>query len=207
MDTLYNNHRIQQLLQAYGQWVHDQMAHGWHGYLLSFMFFQIQGSYEERMKEMKTHLGWFYGRLAKASVPKASSPEWSPFLPQVVLAPDLPVPKHSKVQLRDVTINNGLHWHGLIMVNPLPPKLPGNLDLHINENLRKYLVGSIRTIGVEPITHDPVYVTEYGMKGLKIRSFSTDDVLIFPRTVRELPNKGARSLQGTSSGCRRKADV
>jgi len=68
-----------------------------------------------------------------------------------------------------VTINDGLHWHGLVLVNPLAPKLPGKLDVHINENLRKYLVRSIRTIGVEPITHDPEYVTGYGMKGLKRR--------------------------------------
>jgi hypothetical protein len=107
MDRLYNNHRIQQLLQAYGKWVHDHMAYGWHRYLSRFMFSQIQGSYDERMGETKTHLGWFYGRLAKASVPKASHPKWGPFLPTAVLAPDLPVPKHSKVQLRDVTINNG----------------------------------------------------------------------------------------------------
>jgi hypothetical protein len=141
-------------------------------------------------QEMKKHLGWFYGRLAKASVPKASSPKWSPILPKVVLAPDLPVPKHSKVQLRDVTINNGFHWHGLVLVNPLAPKSPGNLDVHINENLGKYLVGSIRTIGVEPITHDPVYVTGYGMKGLKRSSFFENEILIFPRTVSELPSNG-----------------
>jgi hypothetical protein len=172
------------------------MAYGWHGYLLSFMFSQIQGLTTPRMEIMKNHLGWFYGRLAKASVPKASGPEWSPFLPQVILAPDLPVPKHSKVQLRDVTINNGLHWHGLIMANPLAPKLPGNLDVHINKNLRKYLVGSIRTIGVEPITHDPIYVTGYGMKGLKRPTFSEDEILIFPRTLSERPTKGPDPRKG-----------
>jgi hypothetical protein len=85
------------------------MDHGWHGYFSSFMFSQIPGSDASRMLEMKKHLGWFYGRLAKASVPKASSPEWSEFLPKAVLAPDLPVPKRSKVKLRDVTINDGLH--------------------------------------------------------------------------------------------------
>jgi hypothetical protein len=190
MDTLYNNYRIQQLLQAYGQWVHDQMGHGWQGYLLSFMFSQIQDLNTPRMEIMKNHLGWFYGRLAKASVPKASSPKWSPFLPQAVLAPDSPVPKRIKQRLRDVAINNGLHWHGLVMVNPLAPKLPGNLDVHINENRIRYLVGSIRKIGVEPITHDPVYVTGYGMKGLKRITLSYDDVLIFPRTVSELPTNG-----------------
>jgi hypothetical protein len=190
MDTLYNNHRIQQLLQAYGQSVHDHMAYGWHGYLLSFMFSQISGPDDDRMLEMKKHLGWFYGRLAKASVPKASHPIWSDFLPKVVLAPDFPVPKSKKQQLRDVTMNNGLHWHGLVLVNPLAPKLPGNLDVHINDNRGKYLVGSIRTIGAEPITHDPEYVTGYGMKGLKRRSFLEDEILIFPRTVSELPCKG-----------------
>jgi hypothetical protein len=183
-------------LQAYGQWVHDHMAYGWHGYLLSFMFCQIQAPDYRRMEEMKTHLGWFYGRLAKASVPKARSPKWSPFLPKVVLAPDLPVAKHEKQQLRDVTVNNGLHWHGLVLVNPLAPKLPGNLDVHINENLIKYLVGSINKIGIEPITHDPVYVAGYGMKGLKRGSFSYDDVLLFPRTVSELPTKGPDPRKG-----------
>jgi hypothetical protein len=196
MDTLYNNHHVQQLLQAYGQWVHDHIAYGWHGYLLSFMFSQIQGSDESRMEKMKTHLGWFYGRLAKASVPKASHPIWSTFLPKVVLAPDFPVPKRSKSKLRDVTINDGLHWHGLVMVNPLAPKLPGTLDVHIKENWRKYLVGSIRTIGVEAITHDPVYVTGYGMKGLKRRSFFEDEILIFPRAVSELPTKGPDPRKG-----------
>jgi hypothetical protein len=153
------------------------------------MFSQIQGADASRMLEMRKHLGWFYGRLAKASVPKASSPEWSPFLPKMILAPDLPVPKHSKVQLKDVTINNGLHWHGLALVNPLAPKLQVKLDDHIKQNLGKYLVGSIRTIDVKPITYTPEYLTGYGLKSLKSR-FPLDEIVIFPRSVSELPAKG-----------------
>src|ERR1700689_4560031 len=90
MDTSYNNYQVQNLLQGYGQWVADHMVHGYHGYLLSFMFSQIPGSDASRMLEMKKHLGWFYGRLAKASVPKPSSAKWSASLPKAVLAPDLP---------------------------------------------------------------------------------------------------------------------
>src|ERR1700733_14361614 len=56
MDTLYNDYRIQQLLQAYGQWIHDHMAYGWNGFFLSFMFFQIHDSDDKRMEEMKKHL-------------------------------------------------------------------------------------------------------------------------------------------------------
>src|SRR5262249_46305140 len=131
--------------------------------------------------------GWFYGRLAKASVPKASSPTWSTFLPQIIFAPDLPVPKRSKVGLRDVTINNGLHWHGLALINPLALKFCEPLDVHVKQNLGKYLCGSIREISIKPITHGPEYVTGYGMKSLKSR-FSIDEIVIFPRTVSELPS-------------------
>jgi hypothetical protein len=74
------------------------MAYGWQGYFLSFMFSQIPGSDASRVLEMKKHLGWFYGRLAKASVPKASSPTWNSSQPdrrlsKVQLASDqLPLP-------------------------------------------------------------------------------------------------------------------
>ena len=128
-------------------------------------------------------------------MPKASSPEWTEFLPKIVLAPDLPVPKHSKQNLRDVTINDGLHWHGLVLVNPFAPKLQTSLDHHIKANLRKYLVGSIREIDVIPITHTPEYITGYGLKSLKSR-FSTDEIVIFPRTVSELPANGPDPLKG-----------
>jgi hypothetical protein len=170
MDTYYNNYQVQRLLQAYGNWVRGHMDRGWHGYFLSFMFSQIPGSDASRLQEMKKHLGWFYGRLAKASVPKASSSEWSEFLPKAVLAPDLPVPKHSKVRLRDVTINDGLHWHGLMVVNPSAPKLQTRLDLHIKANLRKYLVGSIREIDVTPITYTQDISPDMASKPTKIGS-------------------------------------
>ena len=149
----FKHHNIQRLLHEYGDFVNTQISHGMHGYFLSFMFRHIPGSDNSRMLEMKKHLGWFYGRLAKASVPKASHPKWSPFLPKAILAPDFPVFKHSKQTLRDVTINNGLHWHGLILKHPFGPCLHEPLDVHIQDNLAKYLVGSIRQIDVKPITY------------------------------------------------------
>jgi hypothetical protein len=195
MDTFFNNNQVQRLLQAYGKLVHDHMDQGWYGYFLSFMFSQIPGSDASRLVEMKEQLRWFYGRLAKASVPKASSPKWNEFLPKIVLAPDFPVTKRSKVRLKDVTINGGLHWHGLIVVNPLAPKMREPLDVHIRQNLGKYLVGSIREIDVKPITYTPEYITGYGLKSLGNR-FSPDEIVIFPRAVSELPFNGPDPRKG-----------
>jgi hypothetical protein len=97
--------------------------------------------------------------------------------------------------LRDVTINNGIHWHGLMVLNPLALKLQARLDVHIHENLGKYLIGSIRSIDVQPITYTPEYLTGYGLKSLKNR-FSTDEIVIFPRAVNELPTKGPDPRKG-----------
>jgi hypothetical protein len=178
-----------ELLQTYESWIRDHLANGYHqGYLLTFAFSPIQGSDQTRILQMKKRLGWFYGRLAKASVPKPSHPNWSSFLPMMVLAPDFPVFKHSKQQLREVTINNGLHWHGIALLNLLAPKLQEPLDVHIERNLDKYLVRGLRQIDVRRITHEPEYVTGYCMKSLKNR-FSADEIVIFPRTVSELPQK------------------
>jgi hypothetical protein len=75
----------------------------------------------------------------------------------------------------------------------LTPKLDVTLDRHIKANLTKYLLGSIQEIDIRPITHRPRRVTRYGMKGLERNQFSIDDVLIFPRTIGELPTNGSKT--------------
>ena len=82
-----------------------------------------------------------------------------------------------------------------MVVNPFVIKLRGALDLYIGKNLGKYLVGSIRELGVETITYNPEYVTGYGLKSLKNR-FSTDEIVIFPRVVSELPTNGPDPRKG-----------
>jgi hypothetical protein len=109
MNTTYDQQQIPHLLQCYADWVSHYIDNGWQGYLLTFMFCQLPGSDASRMLTMRKHLNWFYGRLAKASVPKASSANWSTFLPRVILAPDLPVPKHSKSTVANWTMNSGIH--------------------------------------------------------------------------------------------------
>jgi hypothetical protein len=194
-NTLPNAYTLLQLIEGYGDFLHTQMADVLHGYLLTIMFSPIQGSDQIRKLEMTKYLGWFYGRLAKASVPKPSHPKWSHLLPKLILAPDRPVPKHSKAQLRDVTINHGIHYHGLALINPSAPKLQEPLDVHIKNNPDKYLVRGIREIDVKPITHDPEYVAEYALKSIESR-FSSDEIVIFPRSVSELPPKSLRGSEG-----------
>jgi hypothetical protein len=67
--------------------------------------------------------------------------------------------------------------------------------LYNRHQVQRLLVGSIREIGVKRITHEPEYMTGYGLKSLQSR-FSTDEIVIFPRVVSELPTKGQDPRKG-----------
>jgi hypothetical protein len=103
------------------------------------------------------------------------------------LVPDYSVPKHAKKKLMHVTINDGMHYHGLVLATRLGTRPQETLDVHLHGPA--YFTKELHHMNVEPITRDPGYMTDYGMKALK-RRFSPDEILIFPRAVSELTTKG-----------------
>jgi len=183
-------HRLA-LIQAHGDWLQQWLDEGWDGYLLTFMFNQLPGSRRAMVHQMHQQLERWYGRLATRTVRKTRSPVWAPYLPKGIFVPDLPVPKRSKQDIRDVSTNDGLHIHGIVVANRTR-KLPETLDVHFEDKLGTYLTKKLRHIDVRRITHRAEYVTEYALKSLKRRTFSEDDILVLPRTLSELPGRHAR---------------
>jgi hypothetical protein len=155
------------------------------------MFNQLPGSRHAMVRQMHQQILRWYGRLATRTVKKPRSPVWAPFLPKGIFVPDLPVPKRSKLGIRDASTNDGLHMHGVVVANRTR-KLPETLDVHFEENLDTYLTNKLRHIDVQRITHKAEYVAEYGLKGLKRPTFSEDDVLVLPRALSELPGRKPR---------------
>jgi hypothetical protein len=184
------HHRLA-LIDAYGDWLQYWLDQGWDGYLFSFMFNQLPGSRRAMVHQMHQQIERWFGRLATRTVRKPRSPVWVPFLPKGIFVPDLPVPKRCKVGIGDVSINDGLHVHGIVVANRWA-RLPETLDVYFQENLKKFLVGKLRHIDVELIRDRPRYTVGYALKGLKRPTFSEDDVLVLPRAVSELsgPNRG-----------------
>jgi hypothetical protein len=168
------------LIQAYGEWVKQWLDQGWDGYLFTFMFNQLPGSRHAMVQQMHQELLRWYGRLATRTIRKTRSPVWVPFLPKGIFVPDLPVPKRSKQDIRDVSTNDGLHMHGIMVANRWA-RIPDTLDVYFEENLRTYLTKELRHVDVQRITHRAEYVTEYALKSLKRPTFSEDDVLVLPR--------------------------
>jgi tRNA(Leu) C34 or U34 (ribose-2'-O)-methylase TrmL len=94
----------------------------------------------------------------------------------------------SELKVGEVSVNDGIHVHG-VMVVPKQTRLKERLDLHFLRKSKLYVRGKIYRIHAEPITSQAAFVTDYGGKAVKRRRFSTDHVLILPRTVAELPAK------------------
>jgi hypothetical protein len=188
-------HRLA-LIQAHGAWAQQWLDRGWDGYLFTFLFNQLPGSRHAMVQQMHQQILRWYGRLATRTVRKLRSPVWVPFLPKGIFVPDLPVPKRSKQDIRDVSTNDGLHMHGIVVANRLG-RLRETLDVHFQENLGTYLTRKLRHIDVRRITHSAEYVTDYGMKGLKRWTFSQDDILVLPRTLSELSERNRFAGQTT----------
>ena len=129
-----------------------------------------------------------YGRLATRSVRKPRSPKSAPLLPKGVFLADFPVPKRKKLVLRDTIVNDGLHAHGLVVANRWC-RIGQPLDIHFSKNKEAYLLGNIRQITIERVSHFPSYVTDYVLKALKRGRITQDHILILPKALQELSDR------------------
>jgi hypothetical protein len=154
-------------------------------------------SSKEGLRLMNQYLRRWYGRLATRTVRYPRSPKWIPFLPKAILTPDYPVPKHSKKTLMQVTINDGLHYQGPVLATRNGTRLQEPLDVHFRQHGPTYFTKELHHIDVKPVTHDPEFVVDYCMKARKNRC-SPDEIIIFPRTVSELPTNGPIGPLGRS---------
>jgi hypothetical protein len=110
-----------EILQNYGGWFEEYRKFGWDIYFMTLMFDHIPGSFAEKTREMRNEIERIYGKLAGWVVRKPKSPQFSHLLPRGVFFPDIPGLKKSKQELRDVTVNDSIHFHGILAI----PKMDG----------------------------------------------------------------------------------
>jgi hypothetical protein len=152
------------------------------------MFRNISGLEDRKIEQMHREICRVYQKLATRAVRKPRSENWVHLLPKGIFFPDVPGYKKSEFKVGEVSVNDGIHVHG-VMVVPKETRLKERLDLHFLRKQKLYVRGKIHRIYVEPITSRAAFVTDYGGKAIKRRRFSTDHVLVLPRTVAELPAK------------------
>ena len=177
-----------ELIHGYQNWIQDYINQGWRPYEISFMFHQLPGKQSSVLGQMRREIERVYSRLLTRFDRNPRSPAGFNRLPRMILFPDLPVFKWKKKSIRDVSINEGLHYSGIALTPPIS-RFRSTLDIHFSQEQDQYINEKLLRIHVTPITRDPDYVTDYVAKTYKRGRVSGDDIHILPKTVGELPSK------------------
>jgi hypothetical protein len=152
------------------------------------MFKQLPGSQKLKIYQMHREINAVFPKIITRAVRKPTSSKYSHHLPIGLFFPDLPVYKKNKQAIPYILVNDGLHVQGITVVTTearlKDVAIP--LDLYFHECWWHYLGDKLYHLDVKPITHDGTYVVDYLGKWIKRGRFSTDDILLLPKTRNEL---------------------
>lgn len=176
-----------EIVTHWGRYIENQVNDGWTPYLLTFQYRQIGGSRRRMIDEMSKEVERVYATLLTRVVRRPASPHSLGKHPVWIVCPDYPVWKREKQLVRDVTVNDGIHFQGIGL---MPPKsrLAQPLDEHFDENAAFYVRGKLPLIRAhaKPITESIGRATDYTMKAFKTGRVSHDEMLILPRALSEI---------------------
>jgi hypothetical protein len=175
------------LINGYQNLIEDYVNQGWRPYIISIMFRQLPGTVPSMLRQMSREIYEFYRKLPTRFDRNPASPTGSQRIPRMILFPDFPVFKHEKKSIADVSINDGLHYGGVILTPPVS-RFKEDLAEHFEGHQDIYLTDKLLRIHVKPITSNPAYVMGYEAKSYKRGRVSDGDIIILPRSLRELPS-------------------
>jgi hypothetical protein len=195
-DKMYeiSRERRFKLKSAYSNWVHDILNNVWNdqlwnGFQVTFMFNHIPGNFERKCEVMEDEIDRVYRTLVPHVERSPRSPAGSKRLPILLAFPDYPTRKLNRSSFLDMKINDGLHYHGVVLVHT-ESRLKIGLDIHMKDHADRYIRhgGALRRIQIQPIDQPSARTAVgYGFKALGWRIPDTDRIFIRPRAVTELP--------------------
>lgn len=181
--------RKQELLEAYARWPEERWTLGFTPYLVTFMFNPLPGNAQAKMAIMQEEITKTYYKILTAhyrypnKVPTYNLPMW-------IACPDRPVPKSvNKDSIIQVTLNDGLHYHAIVMIPPLT-RMKMNFEDFIARKQHNFTGKDryLQRIDVKPITENLAYVTDYTLKAVKNGDMAFEHILVLPKAKSERPS-------------------
>ena len=129
----------------------------------------------------------FYRTLLTRLIRRPTRATQQSRLPLLIGVPDRPVAKwQSTATLADIALNDGIHFHA-ILATPRKSRVKRGLRRHIKRHQAVYLGshGKLSRIHVRRVSQLENRIVDYLFKHIKRNSFSLDDVLVLPKSVRE----------------------
>ena len=184
------------LVSGFQESARQRVNEGYDPYLIDFMFRQLPGGQKSIREQMRQEIERAYAKLAMQFDDHPGSEGREHRLPLMLLFPGLPVFKHKKKSIRDVSINEGPHYDGIVLTPP-KSKFRERLEDYFTEKQHIYRTDKLERIDVSRARYDDVeHITDYAAKTFKRGHSDYDAVdmydatIILPKSVSELPGKG-----------------
>jgi hypothetical protein len=188
------------IIQAWASWIEEVTDRGYRGGIwyasdVTLMFEHIPGNFLRKWMVMSGEADRVYSTLIRHVVHNSRSPSQAAKLPVWIAAPDYPVKKQGSVSdravLAEAKINDGLHLNGIMLMR-IETRLRDTLRMHLDPNSRYYREYvrdeyPLRRIHVQPVERTPKVMATYTLKSLEWRIPDLNHILIFPKTLGELP--------------------
>lgn len=165
---------LKRFIWAVSEWLGDYLLQAWTAHLLTFKFTPLTGSRSVVMHKMRDELQRVYSTLLTRVVRHPRSKSHKGSRPILVAVPDLPVAKRKKQTCHDGLIDDGLHFHGILLMPPCSRLKKSVID-HFATNETLYVKKALLELDVRRIDSDLPKVVDYLFKSIKRRSFGWDD--------------------------------
>ncbi len=177
---------VHNLIDAYSKWLQGYVDEkGWNPFLMTFMYKPLKGHTEAISHQMKDEVDRVYSTFITRIVRNPNSKHQKHLRPILVAVPDRPVAKYEKQRIKDITINNGRHMHGILVV-PWDCRLKRDVRAHFDKYNKLYVKNRLLRLDVHPIHSGLGDVVDYAFKSIKSRKVDCDDILIFPKAQTEV---------------------
>ena len=185
---------VMKLIHGYAWMVTERISAGWKPTLITVMFNHLPGSEVNVSTTMRGEVERIYDGLVTYNIRNARSTP-NEDLPMWICCPDYAVYKRDRQHFANIAQNDGRHYHIIALT---PPWTRLNTELwQFIANMHDKLRGTenlVSHIHARSIEDNPEFVVDYGMKSIKTRRVSQEEVLILPRAKSELPlRKDARA--------------
>jgi hypothetical protein len=188
----YLSYRLRlDLIDGFHQLVRERIVESWQPYFVSFMFNHIPGKQSTKKQIMADEVSRVYQTLLPYIVRKPTSPSWKQYCPIFIGCPDLPVAKNEKELVRNLQVNEGLHFNGCLLLPPAEKcRLQEPLDKHFEKHQAQYYWDRHSLDRLHATYIRDGSMIDYALKHFKRGNVVYDDVLILPRTPSELTGGG-----------------
>jgi hypothetical protein len=189
-----HEHRLE-IIEAYSDWVarlerHGQGSEIYYASHVTLLFNDIPGDFRRKYDVMTDEAERIYATFLRHIVHDARAHSAQAKLPLWIVVPDLP---KRNSDISEFRLNDGLHLNGPMLI-PIDTRMLETLWMHMHPEAKSYKFyirpdRALARIHIEPIKFSPERMTDYAFKTLKVKIPDLDTILIFPKTVSQLPDR------------------